>query len=321
MPFIIFILLIVIVFCVKIVPQGSARVIEFLGKYKTTWEAGLHFKIPIIERIAKRISLKEQVADFPPQPVITKDNVTIQIDTVVFFSIFDPKLFTYGVHDPINALANLTATTVRNIIGSLELDETLTSRDIINAHMLEILDVATDKWGIKINRVELKNIVPPKDIQESMEKQMRAEREKRQTLLEAEAHKESAILRAEGDKRALVLNAEAKSEAEITIARGKAESIRLTYEAQAQGLQALANVGLNQDVLKLKQLEALMALGDGKATKLIVPTDLTSAVSGLSVLAETFKDPVNTPDATDKVAKKDPCCDKPDASAVTRAFV
>lgn len=307
--------------CVRVIPQSNVYIVEFLGKYKATWEAGLHLKLPIVERVAKRISLKEQVADFPPQPVITKDNVTIQIDTVVFYSIFDAKAFCYGVNNPLNALANLTATTVRNIIGSLELDDTLISRDVINAKMLEILDDATDKWGIKINRVELKNIIPPKDIQEAMEKQMRAEREKRQTLLEAEAHKESSVLRAEGDKRAMVLKAEAESEAAIAIAKGKAESIRMVYEAEAEGLRLLSNCGVNNSVLQLKQLEALKALGDGQATKLIVPTELASTVSNLAVVADVFKPAPTFVKEEDVEYVDDDCCDKPDVSEITRMFV
>ena len=234
MGWIILIVIIIVILCscIRIVPQAKNYVIEFLGSYKQTWNNGLHFKIPLIERVANVVSKKEQVADFPPQPVITKDNVTMQIDTVVYYTIFDAKLFTYGVENPIMALANLTATTLRNIIGDLELDQTLTSRDLINNKMRESIDLATDPWGIRVNRIELKNIIPPKEIQQAMEKQMKAEREKRQTLLEAEAHKESVVSRAEGDKQAKILAAEAERDSEIALAKGKEESIRLVYEAE-----------------------------------------------------------------------------------------
>ncbi|MDD7223902.1 MAG: paraslipin, partial [Lachnospiraceae bacterium] len=257
--FLLILFIIIVIFVIRtinIVGQGHAYVIEWLGSYQTTWEHGLHIKIPIIQKIAKKVSLKEQVADFPPQPVITKDNVTIQIDTVVYYSIVDPRLFAYGAERPLVALENLTATTLRNIIGELELDETLTSRDTINGKMTNILDEATDPWGIRVHRVELKNIIPPKDIQESMEKQMRAEREKRQTLLEAEAHRQSIITRAEGDKQALVLKAEAERDAAIAKATGQAESIRLVYEAEAKGLEMLAKAKMNDNVIALKKLEA-----------------------------------------------------------------
>ena len=243
MGWIILIVIIIVILCscIRIVPQAKNYVIEFLGSYKQTWNNGLHFKIPLIERVANVVSKKEQVADFPPQPVITKDNVTMQIDTVVYYTIFDAKLFTYGVENPIMALANLTATTLRNIIGDLELDQTLTSRDLINNKMREIIDLATDPWGIRVNRIELKNIIPPKEIQQAMEKQMKAEREKRQTLLEAEAHKESVVSRAEGDKQAKILAAEAERDSEIALAKGKAESIRLVYEAESEGIEMLKN--------------------------------------------------------------------------------
>lgn len=310
--------------CVKIVPQAKCYVIEFLGSYKTTWENGLHFKIPFFERISNIVSKKELVADFPPQPVITKDNVTMQIDTVVYYKIFDAKLFTYGVENPIMALANLTATTLRNIIGDLELDQTLTSRDLINNKMREIIDLATDAWGIKVNRIELKNIIPPKEIQQAMEKQMKAEREKRQTLLEAEAHKESVVSRAEGDKQAKILAAEAERDAEIALAKGKAESIRLVYEAEAQGIEMLKNAKADEGVLTLKKLDALKAISDGRATKIFMPTELAGAATGLGLATEMLgigdslgidKSPKHLP----KEPKKDECCD--DKSGVTEDIV
>ena len=321
--------LFVVVFLIKtinVVGQGNAYVIEWLGSYQTTWQHGLHIKIPIFQKVAKKVSLKEQVADFPPQPVITKDNVTMQIDTVVYYSIIDPKLFAYGAERPLVALENLTATTLRNLIGELELDETLTSRDTINGKMQNILDVATDPWGIRVHRVELKNIIPPKDIQESMEKQMRAEREKRQTLLEAEAHRQSIITRAEGDKQALVLKAEAERDAAIAKATGKAESIRLVYEAEAKGLEMLAKAQMNEQVITLKKLEALKDMADGNATKMIIPSDILTATSDSFLKGEMFgegfrdtiKDTVKAPAAA-KV--DDDCCDKPERSAETRRMV
>ena len=239
---------------IKIVPQARGFVTEILGSYAGTWEHGLHIKIPFFQKIVRRVSFKEQVADFPPQPVITKDNVTMKIDTVVYYKIFDAKLFTYGVESPLMALENLTATTLRNIVGDLELDETLTSRDIINSKMRSILDEATDPWGIRVNRVELKNIIPPAEIQQSMEKQMKAEREKRQTLLEAEAHKQAVVSRAEGDKRAKILAAEAERDAQIALATGKAESIRLVYEAEAKGLEMLKDANADESVITIKKL-------------------------------------------------------------------
>lgn len=318
----IILLLVILVSCIKIIPQNNEAVIEFLGKYKTTWEAGLHIKIPFFEQIVNKVSLKEQVGDFPPQPVITKDNVTINIDTVVFYSIFNAKSYTYGVENPVVALRTLTATTLRNIIGSLELDETLTSRDTINAEMQKILDEATDKWGIKVSRVELKNIIPPKDIQEAMEKQMRAEREKRQTLLEAEAHKESAVARAEGDKRAAILKAEADRDSAIAIATGQAESIRMVYEAEAEGLERLARAQINETVLTLRKLDALKVVADGKATKLVVPTELAGVVSSLSLIGDTLKQSNDIEVVKDtKDNSTDICCDKDESSEVTKEFV
>ena len=311
---IIILILIILILCLKIVPQANCYVIEFLGSYQVTWQNGLHFQIPLLQRIAKKVSLKEQVSDFPPQPVITKDNVTMQIDTVVYYNIFDAKLFTYGVENPIMALENLTATTLRNLIGDLELDQTLTSRDIINSQMREIIDAATDAWGIKVNRIELKNIVPPKEIQQAMEKQMKAEREKRQTLLEAEAHKQSVVSRAEGDKQAKILAAEAERDAQIALAKGKAESIRLVYEAEAQGLETLKNAHIDENVVTLKKLEALKAVGDGRATKIFLPTELASTAATLGVAAEVLGTKGATPiDTTPKVKiqppQEDVCCD------------
>ena len=271
--------------CVKIVPQASAYVVESLGKYKDTWATGLHFKVPFIERVAIRVNLKEQVVDFPPQPVITKDNVTMQIDTVVFFQITDPKLFAYGVVNPLMAIENLTATTLRNIIGDLELDETLTSREIINTKMQAALDIATDPWGIKVNRVELKNIMPPAAIQEAMEKQMKAERERREAILIAEGEKKSTILVAEGEKQAAILRAEAEKEKRIREAEGQAEAILKVQQANADGIRAIKEAGADDAVLTLKSLEALGVLANGKATKIVVPSDL----QGLASLATTFK--------------------------------
>ena len=310
--------------CVRIVPQAQAWVVEFLGSYQKTLPNGLHLTIPVVQRVAKKVSLKEQVEDFPPQPVITKDNVTMQIDTVVYFCIFDPKLFVYGVENPIMALENLTATTLRNIVGELELDETLTSRDTINTKMQATLDPATDKWGIRVNRVELKNILPPQDIQTAMEKQMKAEREKRQTLLEAEAHREASIKRAEGDKEAMVLRAQAESESAITRARGEAESIRLVYEAKAAGMKLLSETEMSESAVTLKKLEALQALGDGRATKIVVPTELAGVVSDLSVKGEALnitKDIDQSPKDTASPKKSDACCDVPGRSDVTRQQV
>ena len=284
--------LIIIASCVKIVPQSREMVIERLGVYLTTWEVGLHFKIPFVDRVAKNVTLKEQVVDFPPQPVITKDNVTMQIDTVVYFQITDSKLFAYGVENPLMAIENLTATTLRNIIGDLELDETLTSRETINTKMRATLDVATDPWGIKVNRVELKNIIPPKAIQDAMEKQMKAERERREailraegekksTILVAEGHKESAILDAEAEKQAAILRAEAKKEATIKEAEGQAAAILKIQQANADGLKMLKEAAPDSSVLQLKSLEAFAKAADGKATKIIIPSEI-QGIAGLS---------------------------------------
>ena len=294
--FILMILLIAIVVIlifstIKIVPQSYAYVVERIGAYDRTLNVGLHILIPLIDRVSNRVSLKEQVMDFAPQPVITKDNVTMQIDTVVYFSITDPKLFTYGVVRPINAIETLTATTLRNIIGELELDDTLTSRDIINSKMRSILDDATDPWGIKVTRVEVKNILPPKDIQEAMEKQMRAERERRESILVAEGKKQAAILNAEGDKESLVLRATAEKEAQIAKAEGQAEALRLVYEAQAKAIQYINEANPKSAYIQLEGLKALKNLADGQATKIIVPNDLAGLAGTFTTLSESLKDP------------------------------
>lgn len=309
---IIALIVVVLLSCIRIVPQAHEYVIEFLGKYKATWGAGIHFLIPFFERIAKKITLKEQVMDSPPQPVITKDNVTMQIDTVVYFKVFDAKLFCYGAVNPISALENLAATTLRNIVGDLELDGTLTSRDTINGKMTEILDEATDQWGIKVNRVELKNIIPPKEIQMAMEKQMKAERDRRETLLQAEGHKAAAITRAEGDKQAMILAAEGERDARIARAEGEAKAIYLAKKAEADGLAALREAGADAAVLELKKYEALVQLSNGRASKIIIPTDAVEAVkrdvmfseaSGIGDVTEPAKD-------APKSKKPDPCCDE-----------
>ncbi len=276
---------------IVIVPQAKAYIVERLGTYKCTWGTGLHFKVPLFERIARKVTLKEQVVDFPPQPVITKDNVTMQIDTVVYFQITDPKLFTYGIESPMAAIENLTATTLRNIIGDLELDQTLTSRDIINTKMRSILDEATDAWGIKVNRVELKNIIPPAAIQESMEKQMKAERERRESILVAEGKKQSAILVAEGEKEATVLAAEANRLAKIKEAEGEAEALLTVQKALADSIAMLNNAAPSEQVIKLKSLEAFSAAADGKATKIIIPSE----IQNLAGLATSFKEVITDP--------------------------
>ena len=278
--------LIIIIPNIKIVPQAKAYVIERLGSYHETWHNGLHIKVPFIDRISNKVTLKEIVKDFAPQPVITKDNVTMQIDTVVYFQITDPKLYTYGVEYPINAIENLTATTLRNIIGDLELDQTLTSRDTINTQMRSILDEATDPWGIKVNRVEVKNILPPRDIQEAMEKQMRAERERREKILQAEGEKKSSILIAEGEKESAILRAEAQKESQIKIAEGEAEALLKIKEAEAQGIKLLKDAKADQAVLALKSYETMSKMADGQATKLIIPSDL----KGLATLGTTLSE-------------------------------
>ena len=299
----ILILIILMIFasCVKIVPQTTALVIERLGAYNGTWKVGIHFKVPIIDRVARKVTLKEQVVDFPPQPVITKDNVTMQIDTVVYFQITDPKLYSYGVENPIMAIENLTATTLRNVIGDLELDETLTSRETINTQMRATLDVATDPWGIKVNRVELKNIIPPREIQDSMEKQMKAERERRESILRAEGEKkstvlvaegkkESAILEAEAEKEAAILRAEAKKEAMIREAEGRAQAIEAVQRATAEGIRFLNEADPSKAVLTIKSLEAFEKAADGKATKIIIPSEIQGVAGLAKAVVESVKE-------------------------------
>ena len=292
MEFLIAILVIIIILVIpniKVVPQARSYVIERLGSYYATWKNGLHVKIPFIDRISNNVSLKEIVKDFAPQPVITKDNVTMQIDTVVYFQITDPRLFTYGVERPINAIENLTATTLRNIIGELELDQTLTSRDIINSKMRSILDEATDPWGIKVNRVEVKNIIPPKDIQEAMEKQMRAERERREKILQAEGEKKSSILIAEGEKESAILRAEAQKQSQIKLAEGEAEAILKVQEATAAGIKLLKEAKADSSVLALKSFETMEKVADGQSTKIIIPSDMQNMASVLASASELLK--------------------------------
>lgn len=287
--FLVVLLIIILLFFIvniKVVPQSKTYVIERLGSYHSTWQNGLHIKIPFIDRIANNVSLKEKVRDFAPQPVITKDNVTMQIDTVVYFQITDPKLYTYGVENPINAIENLTATTLRNIIGDLELDETLTSRDLINAKMCTILDEATDPWGIKINRVEVKNIIPPRDIQEAMEKQMRAERERREKILQAEGEKKSSILIAEGEKESAILRAEAQKESQIKLAEGEAEAILKVRQAEADGIKLLKDAKADKAVLTLKSFEAFEKAANGQSTKIIIPSEMQNLAATLASSAE-----------------------------------
>jgi regulator of protease activity HflC (stomatin/prohibitin superfamily) len=308
-------IIIIVILCanLRIVPQAEAFVIERLGKYRATWGAGLHVKVPFIERVARRVTMKEQVLDFPPQPVITKDNVTMQIDSVVFCKVFDPQLYTYGVESPISGLQNLAATTLRNIIGEMELDQTLTGRDAINGRMQAVLDEATDPWGIKVTRVEIKNIQPPPEIEQIMTKQMRAERERRQTVLEAQAHQEAVVSRAEGDKRAKILAAEAERDAQIALAEGRARSIKMVYEAEAQGLEALKNANVSETVLRLKGIEALKDVADGRATKIFMPTDVTKTVSSLGVIGEALgigdSTEIDKSEKPHEEVKEDYCCD------------
>lgn len=298
---VVIVLLVILTSCIRIVKQAQALVIERLGAYQTTWGTGLHFKMPVIDRVARKVDLKEQVVDFAPQPVITKDNVTMRIDTVVFYQITDPKMFCYGVANPIMAIENLTATTLRNIIGDLELDQTLTSRETINTKMRASLDVATDPWGIKVNRVELKNIIPPAAIQDAMEKQMKAERERREailkaegekksTILVAEGHKESAILDAEAEKQAAILRAEAEKEKMIKEAEGQAEAILKVQQANADGLRFLKEVGVDEAVIQLKSLEAFIKAADGQATKIIIPSEIQKVAGLVTAAAELAKD-------------------------------
>ena len=283
------IILVVIVSCINVVQQSKAYVVERLGAFHSVWGVGLHFKLPFIERVVKKISLKEQVADFDPQPVITKDNVTMQIDTVIYFQITDPKLYTYGVEYPMSAIENLTATTLRNIIGELELDQSLTSRDTINAKMRSILDEATDPWGIKVNRVELKNILPPREIQNAMEKQMKAERERRESILQAEGEKASKVLIAEGEKQSVLLQADAAKQAKIMAAEAEAQSILKVQQAMADSMRLLNENAPNDQVIKLKALEALEKVADGKATKIIIPSEI-QGLAGLAASAKALLD-------------------------------
>ena len=290
MGWIILVIILVLIVCGnKIIPQSRAKVVERLGSYHATLQTGVHYVIPFIDRVASDVTLKEIVKDFAPQPVITKDNVTMQIDTVVYFQITDPKLYTYGVENPVNAIENLTATTLRNIIGELELDQTLTSRDIINSKMRSILDEATDPWGIKVNRVEVKNIIPPRDIQEAMEKQMRAERERREKILQAEGEKKAAILIAEGEKESAILRADAKRETHIREAEGEAQAILKVSEAKAESLKLLKDAKADDAVLKLKSYDAMVEVANGQSTKIIVPSDLQNLVTAGTVISESLE--------------------------------
>lgn len=297
---------------VRIVPQATEYVIERLGKYHNTWKAGFHVKFPVIDKISNRVVLKEQLLDTPPQPVITKDNVTMQIDAVVYYRIFDANLYTYGIQHPVDALGNLTTTTLRNIIGELTLDDTLTSRDVINGKMTQILDRETDPWGLRIVRVEVRNIIPPQDIREAMEKQMRAERERRETLLQAEGHKQAAVTRAEGDKQAMILRAEGERDARIAQAEGEAKAIYLAKKAEADGLEALKAAGVDAAVLELKRYEALVKLADGQAAKIIVPTDLVDVTKRNVLFAEQTElgDHTTKGAPPKKKAFRDDCCER-----------
>ena len=299
---------------IRIVPQATEYIVERLGKYKKTWSAGMHLIIPVVDKIAKKVSLKEQYLDSPPQPVITKDNVTMQIDTVVFYKVFDANLFTYGAVNPVRALEHLTATTLRNIVGELELDDTLTSRDTINGKMTDILDSATDQWGIKVSRVELKNIMPPAEIQNAMEKQMKAERDRRETLLEAEGHKAAVITRAEGDKQAMVLQAEGERDARIARAEGEAQAILLAKKAEAEGLAALKAAGVDEAILELKKYEALVTMSNGVASKIIIPTDAVNMTRANVLFSETtgLGDVTKPAEVKEEEKKPDVCCEEPD---------
>ena len=299
---------------IVVVPQGYAFVLERLGRYKCTWQAGLHLKIPFIERIVKKISLKEQVLDFPPQKVITKDNVQIDLDSVIYVTVFNPKLYTYGVENPISGLQNLCATTLRNVAGEMELDQLLSSRDNINKNLTKVIDEATDKWGLRISRVELKQIGIDPQLQAIMSKQMRAERERRQTVLEAQAHQEAVVARAEGDKKAKVLAAEAERDAQIALAEGKAKSVEMVYRAEAEGLAALNKANISESVLRLKGIEALKDVADGRATKIYMPTEIASAVSSMGVIGESLgigdAAPIDTSEKKKSAPKIDPCISK-----------
>lgn len=312
LPLIIFVLILWLVLAnIVIVPQATQYVVERLGKYNRTWGAGLHIKVPFIERIAKKITLKEQVLDTPPQPVITKDNVTMQIDSIIYYHIFDATLFAYGAVDPIFALGNLSATTLRNIIGELSLDETLTSRDTINGKLTMTLDDATDRWGIKVSRVELKNIMPPAEIRASMEKEMKAERDRRQTVLEAEGHKQAVITRAEGERQAMVLAAEGERDAKIARAEGEARAIYLAKKAEADGLKALKEACADAAVLELKRYEALIKMADGHAAKIVIPTDVVQLTKQNVLFSETtgLGDVTEAAPYEAEPEKEDPCCD------------
>lgn len=310
--------------CINIVPQSECWVTEFLGQYKSSWNSGLHLKIPFLERVVSKVSLKERTLDFPPQGVITKDNVEMGIDSVVFLQVMDAKLFTYGIDDPILAVKNLTATTLRNIVGTMEFDATLTSREDINNAMTRNLDEATDPWGIRIKRVEIKSIMPPEDIKDSMTKQMKAERERRQTVLEAEAHRDAVVMRAEGDKQAKILAAEADRDAAVARAEGRAKSIQLVYEAEANGLDKLNKTGVHSDVLQLKGIEGLKDIANGNSTKIFMPTNLTNLIGtggvfgevlGIGDAIEASKKIVN------RVSQPDNCCNEPTRTAVTKTLV
>jgi len=305
------IILILIFTNIQIVPQAQEYILEVLGKYRSTWKAGIHVKVPFFSRIANRVTVKEQVLDTPPQPVITKDNVTMQIDAVVYYHIYDSKLYTYGAADPILALANLSTTTLRNIIGGMTLDEALTSRDVINARLTELLDVATDPWGIKVTRVELKNILPPDEIRHAMEKEMKAERDRRQTILEAEGHKQAVITRAEGDKQALVLAAEGDRDARIARAEGEAQAVRLAKEAEAAGIRYLREAAADDAVIELKRFETLQKLANGQAAKIIIPTDVVQSVKKNVVFSETAGLGNVTPQGEEALpdAIEDVCCE------------
>ena len=306
-------LILLIFLCsIRIVPQAHEHVVERLGKYRKTWTAGFHVLLPFFERTSKKITLMEQILDAPPQPVITKDNVTMQIDSVVYFRVFDSKLYAYGAVNPISALENLTATTLRNIVGELDLDGTLTSRDVINAKMTSIIDRATDEWGIRVTRVELKNIIPPKEIRDAMEKQMKAERDRRETLLQAEGHKAAAVTRAQGDKEAAILQAEGERDARIARAEGEAKEIFLKKKAEADGLRALVEAGITPEVLELKRYETLTKVADGQASKVIIPTDVVNSVNKNILFSETVGIGDVTPQGkhSKKDDPKDECCEK-----------
>ena len=306
------VILLILLSCIRIVPQAHEYVVEFFGKYRRTLSAGFHLLIPFCERVSRKITLMEQILDAPPQPVITKDNVTMQIDSVVYFRVFDTKLYAYGAVNPVSALENLTATTLRNIVGELDLDGTLTSRDVINAKMTSIIDKATDEWGIRVTRVELKNIIPPKEIRDAMEKQMKAERDRRETLLQAEGHKAAAVTRAEGDKEAAILQAEGERDARIARAEGEAKEIYLKKKAEADGLRALVEAGITPEVLELKRYETLTKVADGQASKVIIPTDVVNSVKNNVLFTETTGLGKDTPQGKHEAKEEslDECCER-----------